>query len=86
MKALYAVLVGLVVLVLSGCEGAPPESTTHAGMGYEVSKLFTHEDCSVYRFSDYGHVRYYTNCSGSTSYQTSSGKTTRPDGVMGGRL
>ena len=86
MKTLNAVLVGLTVLVLSGCEGAPPETTTHAGMGYEVSKLFTHEGCSVYRFSDYGNARYYTNCSGSTSYTSSNGKSSRPDGVMGGRL
>lgn len=47
--------------ILVGC-GKPAESMTVKGAGFEVEKLFTHEDCTVYRFEDAGQYRYYTNC------------------------
>lgn len=47
--------------VLVGCE-KPAESMTIKGAGFKVETLFTHDDCTVYRFSDAGHFRYYTNC------------------------
>lgn len=76
-----AALVAL--LAVAGCS-KPAESTTRAGLDFQVDKLFTVDGCTVYRFYDSGTLRYFTNCSGSTSYQVHSGKTTRPDGVMGG--
>ena len=84
MKNLYAVLIVLAVLVLSGCS-KPAESTTRVGNNFEVDKLFTVDGCTVYRFVDV-YTHYFTNCSGSTSYQVSYGKTPHPNGVMGGRL
>ena len=30
---------------------------------YEVEYLFEHDGCKVYRFEDYGHFVYFTNCS-----------------------
>lgn len=70
-------------LVLAGC-GKPAESSVRVGSDFEVDKLFTVDGCAVYRFSDAGHLRYFTNCSGSTAYSVSSGKSSRPDGVYGG--
>ena len=31
---------------------------------YEVSYLFEHDGCKVYRFYDQGHWVYFTNCKG----------------------
>lgn len=84
MKNLYAVLVGLAVLVLSGCS-KPAESTTRVGNNFEVGKLFTVDGCTVYRFEDSARSHYFTNCSGSTSYTISNGKTSYQAGITGGR-
>jgi len=55
----------LAVLCLSACEKNPV--STHATDNTEiaVSKLFTHEDCTVYRFEDDGWDHYYVVCGGS---------------------
>lgn len=74
-----------ILLIVSGCS-QPAQSTVRAGNDFEVGKLFTVDGCTVYRFYDSGHSRYFTNCSGSTNYTTSSGKTSYPDGVAGGQL
>jgi hypothetical protein len=40
---------------------------------YEVEYLFEHDGCKVYRFKDYGHNVYFTNCSNSiTSVENDS--------------
>lgn len=40
---------------------------------YIVEYLFEHDGCKVYRFTDLGHVVYFTNCSGEAiSYPDSS--------------
>lgn len=72
------------LLALAGCERARHESTATVGNGAEVSRLFTHDGCTVYRFFDRGQYRYFTNCSGSTMSVASHGKVMGPDGVMGG--
>ena len=63
----------LLVLSLTGCERLA-ESSTPAGKGFVVEKLFTHEGCTVYRFADSGRSRYFTNCNGTTSWVESCGK------------
>lgn len=46
------IIMMLVALVaLSSCEKAP-ESTTAAGVEFQVDRLFTHDGCTVYRFED----------------------------------
>jgi len=60
------------VLGLASCM-KPPESSTPAGIEFKVDKLFTHEGCTVYRFND-GGIRYFTNCSGATSWIENCGK------------
>ena len=32
---------------------------------YKVEYLFEHDGCKVYRFMDYGHFIYFTNCNNS---------------------
>lgn len=78
MKTLLAVLA---LAVLAGCS-KPAETSTTVGVEFTVDKLFTHEGCTVYRFTDGGNARYYTNCQGSTSWQESCGKScTRQVGI-----
>lgn len=64
-------------LALTACkQEREPETTIHTGNGYRVSKLFTHEGCTVYRFYD-GNDRYFTKCESQTSatnWQESCGK------------
>lgn len=62
-----------IVSLLLGCS-KPAETSTAAGVEFVVDKLFTHEGCTVYRFSDGGNKRYYTNCQGSTNWSESCGK------------
>lgn len=83
MKHLIVAALAASMLALAGCS-KPAESSVRAGSDFKVDKLFTVDGCSVYRFMDAGHQRYFTNCSGSTAYSVSSGKSSRPDGVYGG--
>lgn len=60
-------------LLLTSCGGDPdqvPESYVMTENYYPVHFLFEHEGCKVYKFSDGGRVVYYTNCDGSTSWET----------------
>ena len=75
--------------MVAGCE-KPAESVAHTGAGFTVERLFTHDGCTVYRFSD-SSKRYFTRCDGiaaqsTTTWQESCGKSyTRPVEVSGGR-
>lgn len=78
------VMLILIVLVVSGCD-MQAETSTHAGIGARVDKLFTVDGCTVYRFEDAGMNRYFTNCHGSTEWTESCGKNCTTDqGVAGG--
>lgn len=59
------------VLLLVACQKAP-ESTKQIGE-YNIQKLFTYENCTVYRFIDDRTV-YFTNCNGETQSDYSCGK------------
>lgn len=75
------ILIILAAALLAGCS-KPAETSTAVGTEFVVDKLFTHEGCTVYRFSDGGNKRYYTNCQGSTSWQENCGKNcTRQVGI-----
>lgn len=53
-------------LMLSACS-KPSEEAKMVGTGeIKVERLFTHEGCTVYRFTDYRFV-HYANCSGTTT-------------------
>ena len=66
-----------VALSLVGCQPSTGETNAVVGVGQiEVSKLFTYDGCTVYRFLDYGDFRYFTNCGGQsqTSCSENCGK------------
>lgn len=71
-------------IIITGCEKAP-ETSTRAGSDFVVDKLFTVDDCTVYRFTDGGRPRYFTNCKGSTQWSENCGKNcTNSVGIDGG--
>lgn len=70
MKHLALVLAAAVTLAACDPINAP-EATVPAGNGYKVARLFTHEGCTVYRFTDHN-TRYFVRCdSGDASAQWS---------------
>lgn len=77
------ILTGL--LALAGCT-KQAEFTQRAGVEFTVDKLFTVDGCTVHRFYDGGHARYFTNCKGSVNWEERCGKgCTRPESVDGGQ-
>lgn len=79
MKRLVAMFV--VGALLVGCGPRPAEHSRTPG-GYEVTELFTHDGCTVYRFQDF-YSRYFVRCrdgSASTEWREGS-KSSRPQGI-----
>lgn len=77
--AVLAIVTG--VMVLDACEQDAMEAARPPGSAFVVEKLFTHDGCTVYRFSDGSHSRYFARCgsTASTSWSESCGKNcTRP--------
>lgn len=56
-------------LALAGCY-KQSESSAHAGVDFEVDRLFTHDGCTVYRFWDGAGRRYFARCEGASSAGT----------------
>ena len=67
-------VIPLIAIMATGCEIAEPVTTKQPenNNGYYVSYLFEYGGCKVYRFYDYGHYVYFTNCSGDTAAVTDS--------------
>lgn len=78
------IFVASALIAMAGC-GKMPESSIQAGVEFSVDRLFTTNGCTVYRFSDAGRYRYFTNCRGSTEWEERPGKSSYSDGVQGGR-
>ncbi|MBK9338086.1 MAG: DUF4884 domain-containing protein [Lewinellaceae bacterium] len=74
MAKMYAIL-GLLMCFLGSCSVSQPISTKppQNNSTYNVSYLFEHDGCKVYRFTDRGNTVYFTNCNGeSISYPDST--------------
>jgi Domain of unknown function (DUF4884) len=56
-------------IALQSCVVQRPVSTKTASNNkdYNVSFLFEHDGCKVYRFNDRGEFIYFTSCNGETS-------------------
>lgn len=54
-----AVLLGVYVLLTSGCAKTAQESKPSSNAAITVELLFEHEGVRMYRFSDGGRYRYY---------------------------
>ena len=61
MKTIFYVMIA--ALAVAGCSKAP-EYSSPAGREFVVDTLFTHEGCTMYRFSDGGFLRYFAKCGG----------------------
>lgn len=62
--ALRRMLLAIAVFA-AACTPTPSVSTSQTDNdAIVVSKLFTHEGCSVYRFEADGYYRYYAHCGG----------------------
>ena len=61
MKTIFYVMIA--ALAVAGCSKAP-EYSSPAGREFVVDTLFTHEGCTMYRFSDGGYPRYFAKCDG----------------------
>jgi hypothetical protein len=63
-------LAALAAVALTGCfEEKPPMESHYTANGYEVKKLFTNDQCTLYKFYDNRTV-YYADCK--TSVTTDS--------------
>ena len=72
MKSIFYVMI--TALVVAGCNKVP-EYSSPAGREFVVDTLFTHEGCTMYRFSDGGNSRYFAKCDGdSVTAQTEWGE------------
>lgn len=52
----------MICLALFGCAKDPISTSASNNSGISVDKLFKHDGCTVYRFSDSGHNHYFTKC------------------------
>ena len=72
MKSIFYVII--TALAVAGCNKSP-EYSSPAGREFVVDTLFTHEGCTMYRFSDGGFSRYFAKCDGdSVTAQTEWGE------------
>jgi hypothetical protein len=71
-QLIIAILLIFVMLYLTSCGGAiqRPIEVNITSNKFQVELLFEHDGCKVYRFNDFGKSVYYTNCQGSTTWQT----------------
>lgn len=62
------------ILAISSCNPKMPIYTKPSSNNkdYNVSYLFEHDGCKVYRFMDGSNCVYFTSCRGETSYQQDS--------------
>lgn len=55
-------LIFVALLALLGCGKDPMSKASTDNPEITVSTLFTHDGCTVYRFSDYGNPHYFVRC------------------------
>jgi hypothetical protein len=81
-----AVAFALLTLIACAKDNGTPVQVQDAKVDFHVKKLFTKDDCTVYRFRD-GNDHYFTNCSGTTmttqSYQCGKARCHRPEEITG---
>lgn len=54
-------LIGLVAWAVMSNKATPALESQRSG-AFNVEKLFTNEGCTIFRFEDAGHYRYYSRC------------------------
>lgn len=76
------VILGALILtmMIAGCAQDPVGMAGTDNPNVPVSKLFTNEGCTVYRFFDAGHYHYYVTCDNGAQHVSEhiqQGKTSR---------
>ena len=56
------IILALAISVSSCTKGGIETTKANDNPEFIVEKLFTHDGCIVYRFSDIGRVRYFVKC------------------------
>jgi len=64
----------IAVLFMVGCNKSAKQTVETDNSSFKVELLFEVDGCKVYRFVDGGRSRYFTTCSGGTSWSESHGK------------
>lgn len=74
MKIIFLVLTFLAGFISCTIPMKKPLYTeaTKNNRDYEISYLFEHDGCKVYRFFDLGNAVYFTSCNGETNYMADS--------------
>lgn len=68
MRKVLIILSIVTATLFSACgkKGIEKQQTNNANI--EVTLMFEHDGCKLYRFYDYGEPVYYSTCKGSTKY------------------
>jgi len=69
MKTLFGLFVLVLVFSFHSCYSGRPlvQAPSQNNRTYEVSYLFEHDGCKVYRFYDMGNYVYFSNCRGNVT-------------------
>lgn len=79
-KILLALALGLLLASCAKEGTSVPVENSVPGQNYRVTKLFTTNGCTVYRFFDAGEYHYMTNCTSTiTTITESCGKNCTED-------
>lgn len=75
-----------VVIVLAGCSSPGVSVSQTDNKNFNVEKLFTNDNCAIYRFFDGGDAIYYADCHGEShaSWNQLHGKIYVPMNVSTG--
>lgn len=77
-------LIAMLVLA-TGCYKDPERTEIKGVGGFQVATLFTHDGCTVYRFSDGGRGRYFVKCENGnamTMTEHTQGKSSFPETIQ----
>lgn len=78
MKKVFALVL---LLLVTSCAVDPVSTEYSDNPKVQVSLLFTHEGCKVYRFYDSGRHHYYTDCGETMSTQSCGKSCTQQENI-----
>ena len=61
---MYKIILLIALVVLLGCEKTGEAMVPVSNGNFEVTRLFTTDGCTLYRFKDDGENRYWSKCTG----------------------
>ena len=72
----------IIALLFASCDDRQPQKDVETSNNdYQIQLLFEIDGCKVYRFFDRGSTRYFTNCKGNVTWETSNGKSTQQHSI-----